>query len=119
MSLVDIKNKPFDPKTGVQRSQYVMGLPRTVYTIPFTKKAVDEALENEHPFGPDSINTTDKDAIKWYGKFDNILGLQSFRCADFTYEQFTVPEWKTFLELATRPGGPANRIQNTLPSFIK
>ncbi len=48
----------FDPKTGVQNSQYVMGLPKVVYTIPFTKKAVDDRLKNEHLFGPDSINTT-------------------------------------------------------------
>ncbi len=58
MSLVGTKNKQklqlgdFDAKTGEQRSQYVKGLPRTVYTIPFTKKAVDDAIENEHPFGP-------------------------------------------------------------------
>ncbi len=101
----------FDPKTGVQKSQYVMGLPKTVYTIPFTKKAVDSILNNEHPFGPDSVNTTDKEAIKWYGKFDHILGLESFRCADFTYEQFTVPEWKRFLEIAIQEGGPAQRIR--------
>ena len=103
----------FDPRDSeVQHSQYVMGLPKTVYTIPFTKKAVDEALENEHPFGPDSINTTDKDAIIYYGKFDHILGLESFRCGDYTYEQFTVPEWKRFLELAIQEGGPAQRIRH-------
>ncbi len=112
----------FDPKTGIQKSLYVKGLPKTVYTIPFSKKAVDDILKNEHPFGPDSINSTDKSKIVFYGKFDHELGMQSFRCGDYTYEQFVVPEWKTFLDLATRPGGPANRIQNTLPpppSFIK
>ena len=36
----------FDPKTGIQKSEYVMGLPKTVYAIPFTKKAVDEAVPN-------------------------------------------------------------------------
>ncbi len=110
----------FDPKTGVQRSWYEKGLPKVVYTIPFTKKAVDEALENEHPHGADSINTTDKDAIKRYGKFDNIAGVPSFRNADYTYQQFTVPEWKRFLELALQERGPTGREQNTFPPvFIR
>jgi hypothetical protein len=87
-----------------------MGLPKIVYTIPFTKKAVDDVIKNEYPFGPDSINTTDKDAIIYYG-FIKGLGIESFRCADFTYEQFTVPEWKKFVEIATQEGGPAQRIR--------
>jgi hypothetical protein len=85
----------FDPKTGIQKSEYVMDVPKTLYTIPFSKKAVDDILEKEHPFGPDSINTTDKDAVVYYGKFDHILGLESFRCGDFTYDQFVVPSVHT------------------------
>ena len=101
----------FDPKTGIQRSWYVKDTPKTVYTIPFSKKAVDEALENKHPFGPDSINTTDKDSVIYYGKFDRILGMESFRCGDYTYEQFIVPEWKEFLGLAIQEGGPQRRVR--------
>ncbi len=100
----------FDAKTGVQRSQYVKGLPKVVYTIKFTKKAVDEALENEHPFGPDSLNVTDKESIKYYG-FIKGLGLESFRCGDYTYSQFVTPEWKQFVELAIQEGGPQKRVR--------
>ncbi len=100
----------FDPNTGIQRSQYVMGLPRTVYTIPFTKKAVDEALDNEHPFGPDSQNVTDKESIKYYG-FIKGLGIESFRCGDYNYEMFVTPEWKRFVEIATQEGGPQHRVR--------
>ncbi len=106
-----VQKGDFNPSTGDQKSWYVKGQPKVVYTIPFTKKAVDQALENEHPFGPDSINTTDKDAIIYYGKLSNILGLQNFRCADFTYEQFVIPEWKAFVGLAIQEGGPAQRIR--------
>lgn len=101
----------FDPKTGIQKSWYVKDTPKTVYTIPFSKKAVDEALENKHPFGPDSINVTDKDSVIYYGKFNRILGMESFRCADYTYEQFTLPEWKEFMGLAIQEGGPQRRVR--------
>jgi hypothetical protein len=37
-----------------------------------------------------------------------MLGILNFRCADFTYEQFIVPEWKTLVELAIKRDGPAN-----------
>ena len=88
-----------------------MDVPKTVYTIPFSKKAVDEALESKHPFGPDSINTTDKDSVIYYGKFNKILGMESFRCGDYTYEQFIEPEWKDFLALAIQEGGPQRRVR--------
>lgn len=83
-----------------------------MYNIPFTKKKVDEILNSEHPFGADSINITDKDRVIFYGKFSDILGVPSFRCCDYTIDQFCAPEWKKFLELAIRPGGPANRVPN-------
>lgn len=102
----------FDPKTGQQDSHYVRDIPRTVYTIPFSKKAVDEVLENKNPFGPDSLNVTpDKESVIYYGKFNQILGMESFRCADFTYEQFTLPEWKEFVALAIQEGGPQRRVR--------
>lgn len=39
------------------------------------------------------------------------LGLESFRCGAFTYDQFVVPEWKRFVEIAIQEGGPAQRIR--------
>ena len=79
----------------------------------------DEILEAEHPFGPDSINMTERGRAIFYGKFDRVLGVQSFRCGDYIYEQFIVPEWKRFVELALREGGPSGREQNNFPLFIK
>lgn len=96
----------FDPKTGEQKSSYVKGVPRLVYSIPFSKQAVDKILKSEHPFGEDSLNITDPDKILYYGHFDNTIDSAAFRCAGFTYDQFVTPEWKRFLELATRKGGP-------------
>ena len=112
-------NSPPDPKTGQSTAYYEKGVPRTVHTIPFNKATVDKLLKGEHPFGPDSVNITDPDKVVFYGKFENILGVQSFRCADFTYEQFTVPEWKQFSELAIQEGRPARRkyIEDR-PQFI-
>jgi hypothetical protein len=98
---------------------YVKDVPRTVYSIPFTKTAVDQTLDGEQPFGPDSINVTENYRVIFYGKFDRVLGVQSFRCGDYTYEQFVVPEWKRFVELALREGGPTEREQNNFPMFIK
>jgi hypothetical protein len=106
-----VQKGDFDPKTGHQKTWYIRGQPRVVYTIPFSKEAVDKALEEIHPFGPDSINMTDKDSILYYGKFSNILGLQTFRCADYTYEQFVIKDWNEFLKLAIQEGGPAKRIR--------
>jgi hypothetical protein len=112
-----------DPKTGIQKSQYVKDMPRLVHSIPFSKKAVDSILNNEHPFGPDSINITDKEKVIYYGKFDQTIDSASFRCAGYTYDQFVTPEWKHFLELATRKGGPAgvgvpNQAEKDKESFI-
>ena len=101
----------FDPKTGEQKSSLVRGVPRLEYSIPFSKTTVDKILNNEHPFGEDSLNITDKDKILFYGHFDNTIDSASFRCAGYTYEQFILPEWKRFLELATRKGGPAGTGQ--------
>ena len=86
------------------------GVPRVVHTIPFTKTAVDKLLNGQLPFGPDSINITDVEKVIYYGKIENVLGLQNFRDGSFSYEQFVVPEWKAFLVLATRPGGPTGRL---------
>jgi hypothetical protein len=102
-------NPPPDPNTEQSTAYYEKDIPRTVHTIPFNKTTVDRLLKGEHPFGPDSVNITDPDKVIYYGKFDHILGVQSFRCSDFTYQQFTVPEWKKFVELATQEGGPQNR----------
>ena len=111
-------------KTGDQKSSYVKGVPRLVFSIPFSKKAVDSILNNEHPFGEDSINITDKEKVIYYGKFDQTFENTSFRCAGYTYEQFVTPEWKHFLELAARKGGPAgtgvaNQADKDKESFIK
>ncbi len=92
---------------GEEEAYYEKAQPREVFTIPFTKKAVDDILFNEHPFGKDSLNITDPDKLMFYGS--NQLGIMPFRCGDYTYEQFVTPEWKQFVELAIRPGGPANR----------
>ena len=97
---------------GQQDSHYFRDIPRTVYTIPFSKKAVDDVLENKLPFGPDPLNVTpDKESIVYHGKFNQILGMESFRCADSAYEQFTLPEWKEFVALAIQEGGPQRRVR--------
>jgi hypothetical protein len=96
-------------ETGRVDVVYERGAPRMVHTIPFDKKEVDKVLFGEHPFGPDSINITNLDEVLYYGKFEGIRGISTFRCNDYTYDQFVMPGWEKFLELAIRPGGPANR----------
>jgi hypothetical protein len=96
-------NSPPDPNTGQSTAYYEKDVP----TIPFNKTNVDKSLKGEHPFGPDSVNITDPDKVVYYGKFENILGVQNFRCADFDYE----PEWKQFVQLAIQEGGPQRRIR--------
>ena len=91
-----------DQDTGRVNAYYVRGPFRTVHTIPFTKKTVDKILNNPEPFGPDSQNITDINSVIFYGKFEGERGIQTMRCADYTYEQFIVPEWKQFVELAVR-----------------
>jgi len=98
-----------DPNTGRMTADYIKDIPREVHSIPFSKTEVDKVLKGEHPFGPDSVNITDLSKVVFVGKFEGMLGIMNFRCADYTYEQFTVPEWKKFVELATKKGGPANR----------
>lgn len=98
------------PETGKTDAYYVKGVPREVYTIPFSKAAVDKILQSQHPFGPDSINITDTAKVIYVGKISNVLGVSTFRCADYSYEQFVVPEWKTFVDLATQYGGPTGRL---------
>ena len=34
------------------------------------------------------------------------------RTSDYSYEQFIIPEWNRFTELALRRGGPAQRLTN-------
>ena len=103
----------YNHETGETQAHYRMGAPRFVFNIPFTPKKVEEILHGEHPLGPDSVNITHRNRIKFYGKFNG------FRCHDFTYEQFVTPKWSDFMELATRPGGPAARIQlKQKPGFI-
>jgi hypothetical protein len=104
-------NSPPDPQTGQSTAYYEKDAPRVVHTIPFTKTTVDKLLNGEPPFGPDSVNITDPDRVVFYGKFENILGVQNFRCADFTYDQFIVPEWKQFVQLAIQEGGPQRRVR--------
>ena len=98
-----------DPNTGRITADYIKDIPREVYSITFSKTEVDKLLKGEHPFGPDSVNITDLSKVVFYRKLEGILGVMNFRCADYTYEQFIVPEWKKFAELATKRGGPANR----------
>ena len=57
-------------------------------------------LYGKHPFGEDSINVTEPEDVIFYGKIANQLGIMNFICADYTYEQFVIPEWKQFVELA-------------------
>jgi len=111
--------KTFNYETGETSAQYRMTSPRVVFNIPFTSKKVDEILKGEHPLGPDSINITKPNKVIFYGKFDGFRGMPSFRCADYTYEQFIIPNWSDFAELAIRPGGPAARIPiKEKPQFI-
>ena len=103
----------YNHETGDTQAHYRMGAPRFVFNIPFTPKKAEEILHGEHPLGPDSVNITHRNRIKFYGKFNG------FRCHDFTYEQFVTPKWSDFMELATRPGGPAARIPlKQKPEFI-
>ena len=37
----------------------------------------------------------------------DLRGIPTFRCPDYTYDQFVTPKWTDFVELAIRPGGPA------------
>lgn len=100
---------PPDLKTGKMVKEYEQGQPREVYTIPFSKETVDKLLQGAHPLGPDSINITDPSKVIFYGKIDHVLGVQSFRCADYDYNQFVTPKWDDFVKLAIQPGGPAKR----------
>ena len=104
-----------DNESGRVNAYYVKGPARTVHTIPFTKKTVDKILNDPNPFGADSQNITDIDSVAFYGKFDGAIerGLQTMRCGDYSYEQFTQTLWSQFTELATRRGGPASRLTNS------
>ena len=109
----------YNHETGETQGHYEMGVPRVVFNIPFTPKKVDELLHSEHPFGPDSVNITNDSKVKFYRKYEGLRGIQSFRCNDYTYDQFVTPKWNDFVELAIRPGGPAARIPvKQKPSFI-
>jgi hypothetical protein len=109
---------PRNETTGRVEAYYEKGQARDHYSIPFTKKAVDHWLSNGHPFGADSVNITDPSRVIFYGKISNVLGVADFRCKDYTYVQFAnTPEWKDFVQLAVRPGGPALRIPNNQAQF--
>ena len=109
----------YNHETGETRAEYRMGAPRFVFNIPFTPKKVEEILHGEHPLGPDSVNITKPNKVIFYGKFDGFRGIPTFRCSDYTYDQFVTPKWNDFVELAIRPGGPASRIPvKQKPSFI-
>src|SRR6476619_733441 len=101
-----------DNENGRVNAYYVKGPIRTVHTIPFSKKTVDKILNNPEPFGADSQNITDINSVTFYGKFDGERGIQTMRTGDYSYEQFIQPEWNHFVELATRRGGPAQRLTN-------
>lgn len=101
-----------DSETGKVIPFYVKGPVRTCHTLPFSKKLVDKILNDPTPFGADSENITDKDSVTFYGKFEGERGIQTMRCGDYTLEQFVIPEWSRFVELAVRKGGPASRIMN-------
>ena len=90
-----------DSDNGRVNAYYVRGPFRDIHTIPFTKKNVDKLLNDKEPFGPDSQNITDIDSVAFYGKVNGERGLADFRCGDYTYEQFIVPEWKQFLEFSS------------------
>ena len=86
-----------DSENGRVNAFYVKGPTIEKYTIPFTKKKVDDILYSKHSFGEDSINITDPESVVYYGG----RGIQTMRCADYTYDQFVTPEWKQFVELAS------------------
>ncbi|MGA7976304.1 MAG: hypothetical protein WB975_03635 [Nitrososphaeraceae archaeon] len=103
----------YNHETDEHQSYYQRGAPRFAFNILFSPKKVEEILSGEHPLGPDSVNITHRNKVKFYGKFNG------FRCHDYTYEQFVTPKWNDFVELAIRPGGPASRIAvKQKPSFI-
>ena len=89
----------YNYETGETQAHYRMGASRIEFNIPFSPKKIDEILNGEHPLGPDSVNITHRNKVKFYGKFNG------FRCHDYTYDQFVTPKWSDFMGLATRPGG--------------
>ena len=108
----------YNYETGETHNEYRMGAPRMKFNIPFTPK-VDEIFHSEHPLGPDSENKTKQNKVIFYGKFDGFRRIPTFRCADYTYEQFVTSRWSDFAELAIRPGGPASRTPiKQKPQFI-
>ena len=50
----------------------------------------------------EKLNVTNDSKVLVYGKFDRLRGHQSFRCNDYTYDQFITPKWNDFVELAIR-----------------
>lgn len=93
----------YNHETDEHQSYYQRGAPRFAFNILFSPKKVEEILSGEHPLGPDSVNITHRNKVKFYGKFNG------FRCHDYTYEQFVTPKWSDFMELATRPMRAAYR----------
>ena len=68
-----------DSENGRVNAYYVKGPPRTVHTIPFSKKAVERYLTIPIRFGADSQNITDINSVTFYGKFDGETRIQTMR----------------------------------------
>ncbi|MGI8720562.1 MAG: hypothetical protein ACR2KF_08580 [Nitrososphaeraceae archaeon] len=89
-------------KNGRQHAKYILTGLRHKYYIPFTKVAVDDLLKQTN---------TDKDSVKWYGKFGLVPNTgMTFRCGDFSYEQFVNTSWEEFTALSKREGGPNGKV---------
>ena len=80
---------------GRQHAEFRMQGSTHKYYIAFTKKAVDDILEKTN---------TDKNAVKYYGKFGITPGSSAFRNGEYTYEQFVNTEWEDFEVLARKEG---------------
>jgi hypothetical protein len=85
-----IKTK-INPNTHEEEAYCEKGVPRDVYTIPWTKKTAESILTGEKYFGEDSINITNIAEVQYTVKFHygnparTSFGMQDF--LDFKYEK--------------------------------
>jgi hypothetical protein len=85
-----IKTK-YNSNSREEEAYYEKGVPRDVYTIPWSKKTADSILTGEKYFGQDSINITNIAEVQYIVKFPfgnpakTSFGMQDF--LDFKYEK--------------------------------
>lgn len=104
-----------DPRTGEETAYYRKATPRETFYIPFNKKKVEQIL-GEHPFGPNSVNITDKDRVLYYGKFR--YAAPPFRASCFNYEEFTNWTFNQMLDKASKTKSPyADDIEKMMKKF--